>query len=410
MSKPEILYISLDGVTDPLGQSQILPYLSGLSQKGWGINLLSLEKKNRFKDHGTKVRAQLAEQNIAWYPLEYSKSLPLISPLINYLKLKREALRLSGKKVFRFTHCRSYLPAFIGAALKRKRGTKFIFDMRGFWADERRESGVWKMTNPVFYGLYHYLKYKEKACLHFSDYVIVLTEQAKQIIENWGIKSPGEMKIQIIPCCVDTIHFSKQNVKAEITTALKQRLNIGPDDFIISYLGSIGSWYLLGEMLDFFKVCLRQKGQSKFLFITSDAPQKILRESQKKEIPDDRIIICPAAKEDLPSLISLSRISLFFIQPCFSKKGSSPTKMGEALSMGVPVICNAGVGDIDRLMNKGRLGEVIHSFTSEEYERVASRLNAITNIPSEAIRKMAENELSLEMGIQRYHEVYSQII
>ena len=29
----QILYISYDGITDPLGQSQILPYIIGLTKK-----------------------------------------------------------------------------------------------------------------------------------------------------------------------------------------------------------------------------------------------------------------------------------------------------------------------------------------------------------------------------------------
>ena len=47
-----VLYISYDGMTDPLGQSQVLPYLTGLSKKGFNIILISFEKQERFT--GTK--------------------------------------------------------------------------------------------------------------------------------------------------------------------------------------------------------------------------------------------------------------------------------------------------------------------------------------------------------------------
>jgi len=46
-----VLYISYDGMTDPLGQSQVISYLAGLSRKGYRIHLLSSEKKNRFAQH-----------------------------------------------------------------------------------------------------------------------------------------------------------------------------------------------------------------------------------------------------------------------------------------------------------------------------------------------------------------------
>lgn len=50
MSNPakKILFISYDGMTDPLGQSQVIPYLQGLSKQGYEIFLLSCEKNKPF--------------------------------------------------------------------------------------------------------------------------------------------------------------------------------------------------------------------------------------------------------------------------------------------------------------------------------------------------------------------------
>ncbi len=40
--KGHILYISYDGMTDPLGQSQVLPYLKGLAKKGYKKESITL--------------------------------------------------------------------------------------------------------------------------------------------------------------------------------------------------------------------------------------------------------------------------------------------------------------------------------------------------------------------------------
>ena len=40
-----VLYISYDGLTDPLGQSQILPYLQHLAKESYQFTILSFEKK-----------------------------------------------------------------------------------------------------------------------------------------------------------------------------------------------------------------------------------------------------------------------------------------------------------------------------------------------------------------------------
>ena len=46
-----VLYLSYDGMTDPLGQSQVLPYIIGLSQEGFQFTLISFEKKDRYESH-----------------------------------------------------------------------------------------------------------------------------------------------------------------------------------------------------------------------------------------------------------------------------------------------------------------------------------------------------------------------
>ena len=52
------LYLSYDGMTDPLGQSQVLPYIIGLQQKGIAFTLISFEKIERFKEEGAAIKSQ----------------------------------------------------------------------------------------------------------------------------------------------------------------------------------------------------------------------------------------------------------------------------------------------------------------------------------------------------------------
>lgn len=46
-----ILYLSYDGMTDPLGQSQVLPYLTMLRKKSYNISMISLEKLEVFTEN-----------------------------------------------------------------------------------------------------------------------------------------------------------------------------------------------------------------------------------------------------------------------------------------------------------------------------------------------------------------------
>lgn len=134
----KILYITYDGLTDPLGQSQIIPYLQGLSKHGYKFFILSFEKKDRFLKNEHVIRKLLEPYSIEWVPLSFTTKPPLFSKLYDVLRMQKTAQQLHEKNHFDMVHCRGYLTADVGLRLKKKFGIKFFFDMRGFWADEKK--------------------------------------------------------------------------------------------------------------------------------------------------------------------------------------------------------------------------------------------------------------------------------
>src|SRR6185312_823213 len=156
-----VLYISYDGMTDPLGQSQVIPYLIGLCDKGFAFTILSFEKKTKYEERKLQIQNLLDSAGIKWSPLIYTKWPPVISTLYDYGRLKRKASQLHQSIKYDLVHCRSYIPALGGVAFKRKCNLPFIFDMRGFWADERVDGNLWNLNNPLFKTIYRFFKKKE---------------------------------------------------------------------------------------------------------------------------------------------------------------------------------------------------------------------------------------------------------
>ena len=70
-----VLFISYNGMLDPLGQSQVLPYLRELAKRGVQFTLLSFERSKAFTREGTQqceeLRQKLASQGIEWHWLRY---------------------------------------------------------------------------------------------------------------------------------------------------------------------------------------------------------------------------------------------------------------------------------------------------------------------------------------------------
>ncbi len=403
-TKMKALYLTYDGLTDPLGQSQVLPYIQGLKQKGFDFTIISFEKAQNYKKERAVISGIVDRSGIGWVPLSYTKNPPVLSTIYDINKFKKAVAQAIKKDEVTLIHCRSYISALVGLWAKKKYGIPFVFDMRGFWADERVDGKIWSLNNVVHNRVYKYFKKKEKEFLTEAAYTISLTYAGKEEIESWNLK--GQSPIQVIPCCTDENHFNiskKENKRKE--------LGLLDDDFIISYLGSIGTWYMLDEMLDFFKELKKLKNQSKFMFITKDDPNVILTKCEEKGLNLNDIIIKPSSRNDVPAYINTSDVSIFFIKPVYSKKASSPTKMGEIMNMGIPVVCNSGVGDVDVVMNKVLPEFLVHSFHSKSYQSVAAELiKNQSNFKIEKIVSTSTNYFSLSNGIENYYNVYQSIL
>jgi glycosyltransferase involved in cell wall biosynthesis len=405
----EVLYLSYDGMTDPLGQSQVLPYIIGLTKEGYSFTIISFEKKEKFKESQSEIRKLLSEHNIIWHPLSYTKWPPIFSTVFDLIRLRKEATLLHKNYKFAIVHCRSYITALIGQWMKKKFGTKFIFDMRGFWADERVDGNIWKLSNPVFKVVYQFFKRKEKQFLEQADYTICLTHAAKNEIESWKRINRQSIPIAVIPCCVDMNLFNPEVIQQQDLDTHRVSLNLSKDDYVLSYLGSLGTWYMLDEMLDYFRELLSQKPLAKFLFITGDNPELIQQAAIKKSIPADSMVIIKSPRNQVPQYLSLSDSCIFFIKPSYSKMASSPTKQGEIMALGLPVVCNAGVGDTDYVVRKYDSGFVVQDFTIASYRTQIAQMLSV-KLEKTKIIQGATDFYSLQKGIKSYSYVYQNLL
>ena len=248
----KVLYVSYDGMTDPLGQSQVIPYLRELTKEGYQFTLLSVEKKERFKKSGAFVGQLLKDAGIKWETLTFTGRPPIISKIYDQWQLNKKVARLHKKEKFDMLHCRSYVAAEAGMRLSVKSGIPYLFDMRGFWVDERVDSGLWNLKNPLYKYFYKVYKKKEKKYFSFSSHIISLTEKGKEeLINTYNI--PGE-KISVIPCCADLDHFDYRKISFQDKENTKNKLSVRDTTKVLTYLGSLGGWYMTEEMLDFFAV------------------------------------------------------------------------------------------------------------------------------------------------------------
>ncbi len=80
-------------MTDPLGQSQVLPYLSELSKQGYVITVLSFEKKNRYAAERKIIEKITNEASITWVPLFFTSKPPILSKMYDRWHMKQKAFQ-----------------------------------------------------------------------------------------------------------------------------------------------------------------------------------------------------------------------------------------------------------------------------------------------------------------------------
>lgn len=386
-----ILYLSYDGLTDPLGQSQILPYLLGLEKLGYSYYIISAEKEQSYQEHSERVNQLIKGRRIVWIPVKYHRRPPVLSTLYDLYRMSLRAGALAKHKKVKAVHCRSYLATLIGMRLKKKYAVPIIFDMRGFWADERVEGNLWKLNNPVYQLIYQFFKNRELLWLQKADFVISLTHAASAIMTS---KLPEtHATIKVIPCCADLEHFKPVSIKKE--------------NYML-YLGSLGTWYMLDEMLAFYKQASKEFHGLRFLILTKEPRSIVDQAALHQGLEPQSIEVREASREELPLLISRALFAVYFIRPGYSKKASSATKLGEILGCGVPVVTNTGVGDHELIFKDGLAGVLLSDFNESAYHEALMKLLPEKRSP-QTLRLKAIEWFDLQKGIENYDSVYQKL-
>src|ERR1051326_8554249 len=226
-----VLFISYNGMLDPLGQTQVLPYLRTLAKRGVRFTLLSFERARAFQSEGMaqreQLRRELSEQGIEWHWLPYHQRPSVPATIYDVLAGIRKASSLVKRNRIEMVHARAHIPATIALALKRRFGTKMIFDLRGLMAEEYVDAEHWRKGSVP----YRLTKATERRMFASADAVVTLTERIWPIIKDWEGLRGRTVHHEVIPCCVDLSLFRFSEAERARRRA---ELNLG-DRFTIVY-------------------------------------------------------------------------------------------------------------------------------------------------------------------------------
>ena len=281
---------------------------------------------------------------------------------------------------------------------------KVVFDYRDEWEDYR----INKSRPKIYRGAYRLLKTLMTKIYMKSHLVVAVTSPFAKSLSLRGVRG-----VKIVPNGADTDVFKPYN-----KAALRSKLGLPKDDFIIVYNGGIGGYYRLDVVVKALeKLDSRLRDEVKLLMVGKgpDLP-KIMSMAKNFGLENNIVYLgVKNDKEELAKILSAADVGIVPYDDSPLWRNSIPAKFFEYCACGLPVIATVkedsllamlirkyDVGVASPPMNVRKLATVIHRLYRDESFRKEAGKRARLFIEKKFDRnKIAEELLCLVEAITR---------
>lgn len=370
-SNYDLGYLSIDSIQEGVGASQIVPLLTGLSNRGKKISLISFEKYAP----SSELVELLLGHGIRWDPLEFGHY-----GALGGLRRLRELQQVIPPSDI--IHGRSDVPT--AAAILSESDAPILWDVRSLWSDQRKviASSGW---NPLTTRAARML---ENIAARNSTAMVTLTAAVVPILEKRHKKLPAIRSV--IPTCVQTKKFSMTPFPMGQITCLLS--------------GTFNSFYDIEETRRVISALKKNMNVRVIWARAAESP------NQELNVGEDQIISVTHA--EMPSLVSAAHfgISICKQENLDSLTAAVPTKIAEFLASGRPVIVSQNIGDLDTLIPCYGAGIVVQN--GQDLNVVSQQLkNLLSNSSTpESCRSLAIEHFDMEKAITVYSDLYNKML
>lgn len=393
-----IIYVTRNGLLEPLGQSQVLAYLRGLSRH-YQITLISYEKPEDAADAASmaRVQAECVEHGIRWLPQRFRAGPRYLAPAASMVRMVWLVARETRRTGARLVHARSYIPAAVALLAGRFTGAPFIFDMRALWPEELITAGRLRRGSLV----HRAIAWAERVCLRRAAGVVSLTNAA---VEHLREIYPNELRSQrlvVIPTCADLERFTPAVARTS-----------GPR--IHGCIGTVLSgWFRIDWLTAWIAAAVARDPEARLEILTRDNVERVRAAIDPDGRLGERLSIGSRRPQAMPEAVRGHDLSvMFYAGGEVSELGRSPTRMAEVLGSGLPVVANAGVGDVARIIREFQVGVLVEGPEQRHMDAALDELETLLADPGLAARcrAAAEAVFSLAAGVAAYLSLYDAIL
>ncbi len=381
----EVIYVSWNGVHEPLVHSQVLQYLGALRQHGWRFHLITVESGHAALDEAPEA---LQSAGVQWHPVRRGRF--CVAGLWWSVRRRVEALIEEFNPVL--VHARSFLSAWAAQSPTHRAQVPLLYDMRGFWVAEKVYKGSLKDGS----WLHRWLTRREMRLAAEADGLVSLTARAIEAMADWPtVQQRALPPHRVIPTCVNDALFAPR----------------GPALPRIVCLGSVGEGYLGDAVFRLFACAQRNHPEHQLLLITHSQDALIHDLAERHGVDLDALKVLRLPHPAVPVELGRGGVGLSLIKPHFSKQASCPTKVGEYLASGMPVLCNADIGDMDAVLGPAGVAVILEDLDEASLAKALRRAIELQQdvATRRQCRELAMRYFSLDGGVTQYADLYRQL-
>ena len=294
-----------------------------------------------------------------------------------------------------FTGIAGWLLAFM-------RRRPFVLEVRDLWPASIDAVGASKHK--------WVLKFFEKIELFLyrhAQSIVVVTEAFRANLTARGI---SKNKITVVPHGVDLNHYRPEPKDERL--AREHGLN---HKFVVGYMGTHGMAHALAAVLDAAEI-LKNETNVHFLFVGDGAEKdRLVLKARELHLPN--VTFLPScAKEKMPDYWSLASVALTHLKNQEVFKSVIPSKIFEAMAMGIPVLAAVPEGETTRLIREASAGLAV---APENPQEIAQAIRYLRDHPEE-VKAMSQNALALvrqydrtaqaEKMLQVFHKTVKSVL
>lgn len=366
----DVTYLSVDSIQEGVGSSQITPLVLGLAERGKTVCLITFEKSIPSKE----LVELFSKTGVVWIAKEFGKS-GAIGGITRLNTLRRI---VPNSSIF---HGRSDIATT--AAILSGKDTPVLWDVRSLWSDQRLLIGTDGWNNLTARGARTLENLSAKKAMAMTT----LTAAIVPILEQRHRRIPAIRGV--IPTCVQTTKF--------LPTPMPQ----GQVTCLLS--GTFNNYYDLSRTKQILDEIRKSVDLRVIWARAGESPVETLGVGEE--------LVISASYSAMPEIVKESHFGVAICKPDHleSLAAAVPTKIGEFLASGRPVIVSKGIGDLDQMLERTKTGIVIGH--DDSLQAIADQIISLINDPDtpDRCRELAMRHFDMEKSIGKYLEIYDRM-